>query len=1174
MSIRRPLAVSSFACLALAASAALAPAQKRNVPGDPFSANIRPTDPLSPQDEAKSFHLPPGFKIELVAGDPDIGKPMNIAFDHKGRLWVSSTTSYPFPSPTEKPGKDAIKIITFNPDGSTKSITTFADGLNIPVGVLPYKDGCLAFSIPDISYFRDTDGDGKADKVEPFYGPFDFSKDTHGMSSNFVRGFDGWVYGCHGWANISTVHGLDNQSIYLPRGNTYRYRTDGSHIEIFTHGQTNPFGLCLDPLGNLYSADSHSKPIYSLLHGGYYESLVPEDDGLGFAPLMMHHLHGSTAIASVAYYAAEHFPAPFRDNMFVGNVVTSRINRDSLTHAGSSPVAHEEADFVTTDDPWFRPNQIKLGPDGALYVSDFYNKIIGHYEVPLNDPRRDYVRGRIWRITYDGPEPHAPLAKLPDFSAASAHDLVADLNNPNLAVRTLATDELTDRVGQPAVEPLTALLQGTPTAFESRHALWALHRLGALDKSDLLDKFCDSPDAGTRVQCMKILAERTDLTPGNQARLTAGLQDPDAMVRRAAADAMGRHPSPANLRPLLDCLSHTDAADTHLVYTVRMALRDQLRAPDALKNLDESKLSESDSRTLTELCTAVATPASAGFLIRHIEQIADRGDTGVALRHAAQHASVADLDELASVVRQRFAKDTDLQLDLIDGIRQGLAQRGASPSPTLRAWAAELAAQSLRPDPAAEDAWTYVPLAGAPTANPWTYESRRCADGVKANLLSSLPRGEQLTGTLRSRPFPVPPKLSFYLCGHTGDPGAPSNRKNHVRLIAIDTHEVLAETFPPRNDQASLVTWQLSSFVGRNAYLEFTDTDTGSAYAWLAFGRFDPAVVPMPRSSPSDAQRRQQDVCALAETFKLTELAPDLSRLLASSDSNAETRIAAARALAACGSDSGVPLLTKILVDAQQPEPLREQIAASLAPAAATSEPARAAFVSAFHGATARFQLLLATQLSSTAAGGSVLLDAVAQGAAPAAVLFDPAVVDRLSADNLPNLKPRLKELTKGLAAPDDAVRQTITNRVGTWRFIRPNAAHGAEVFTKNCAICHSIDGHGAIVGPNLDGIGNRGLDRVVEDILDPNRNVDPAFRYSTLFLKDGTVFTGLQRRDNGDTLTFTDSTGKEVTVPKADITKRTESKSSLMPSNFADVIPQTDFYDLVAYLLSHKPAK
>jgi hypothetical protein len=371
-----------------------------------------------------------------------------------------------------------------------------------------------------------------------------------------------------------------------------------------------------------------------------------------------------------------------------------------------------------------------------------------------------------------------------------------------------------------------------------------------------------------------------------------------------------------------------------------MALRNQLRAPGAFAGVDRMALSNADLRALTDLSTAVPNAESAAFIIRHFDQIVERGgEADGLLRHAAQYAAPEDLDALAGVVRKRFAKDLDLQLSLLDSIRAGLTQRGAMPSPAMVLWATELASQSLRPDKKAELAWVNIPLEGAPTANPWTYENRRGMDGAKLNLLSSLPRGEQLSGTLRSRPFSVPPKLSFYLCGHNGVPPAPSNDKNRVRLVAADdTHQVLAETLPPRNDRAEHVTWDLGAYAGRSAYIEVIDTDTGTAYAWLAFGKFSPDVVPMPRFSPSDAQRRQQDACTLAEAFKLKGLEPELARLLASDESNNETRIAAARALAACGSGAGIPLLAKILADPNRNEPLREQVAATLAPEEATSD--------------------------------------------------------------------------------------------------------------------------------------------------------------------------------------------------------------------------------------------
>ena len=128
----------------------------------------------------------------------------------------------------------------------------------------------------------------------------------------------------------------------------------------------------------------------------------------------------------------------------------------------------------------------------------------------------------------------------------------------------------------------------------------------------------------------------------------------------------------------------------------------------------------------------------------------------------------------------------------------------------------------------------------------------------------------------------------------------------------------------------------------------------------------------------------------------------------------------------------------------------------------------------------------------------------------------------------------------------------------------------GRAVFEKACAVCHQLDGKGAIVGPQLDGVGNRGLERIIEDVLDPSRNIDPAFRPSLVTLKDDNSVTGLLRREEGEVLVFVDSLGKEVSVPKKEIAERRESQLSLMPSNFAEALPVEGFYDLMAFLLAH----
>lgn len=192
----------------------------RALSADPFAEGVRPTNALTPTQQEKSFHLPPGFRIQLFASEPDIQKPMNLAFDARGRLWMSGSTEYPYAAPLDKAGRDSIRVLEdTDGDGRADKVTTFADGLNVPIGLYPYRHGVIAFSIPNIYYFEDTDGDDKADQRHPLFGPLDYTRDLHGMSNAFRRGFDGWIYACHGWANQDTVAGKDGHTVTMHGGN-------------------------------------------------------------------------------------------------------------------------------------------------------------------------------------------------------------------------------------------------------------------------------------------------------------------------------------------------------------------------------------------------------------------------------------------------------------------------------------------------------------------------------------------------------------------------------------------------------------------------------------------------------------------------------------------------------------------------------------------------------------------------------------------------------------------------------------------------------------------------------------------------------------------------------------------------------------------------------------------
>ncbi len=346
-----------------------------------FGLTIRSTPHRTPQEELAGFHVPKGFAVDLIASEPTIFKPLNIAFDSRNRLWVTQTQQYPFPAKEGEESKDSIIVLEDkDSDGSFESSTVFATGLNIPIGILPVSDGAICFSIPHIWHLKDTNHDGVCDDRSILYGPFDTTRDTHGMVNSLRDGGDGWIYACHGFNNQSVVRGKDGHEVAMNSGNIFRFRLDGSRIELYTQGQVNPFGMTRDAYNNWFTADCHSKPISQLIRGGCYPSFGRPDDGLGFVPDMMDHLHGSTAIAGLAHTADSRFPKGMEHQFLSGNVMTCRINRNQLVYDGASVKAIECTDLLTSDDSWFRPVDLAFGPDGHLYVADFYNKIIGHYE--------------------------------------------------------------------------------------------------------------------------------------------------------------------------------------------------------------------------------------------------------------------------------------------------------------------------------------------------------------------------------------------------------------------------------------------------------------------------------------------------------------------------------------------------------------------------------------------------------------------------------------------------------------------------------------------------------------------------------------------------------------------------------------------------------------------------
>jgi putative heme-binding domain-containing protein len=921
---------------------------------------VRETGPLSPEDELAALTVPEGFAISLFAAEPMIGKPINLATDEKGRLWVSSTIEYPYAAAKERwsdpqgtrvrDSRDAIKILEdTDGDGRADRVTDFADGLNIPTGVLPWHrpehhDGCIAWSIPNLWYFADTDGDGTADLREVIFGPLGYEKDTHGMVSSLRLGADGWVYATHGFNNTSMILAKDGSELELHSGNVFRFRPDGSRVEIWSRGQVNPFGLAFDRRGNLYSADCHSAPVYQLIGGAVYPSFGKPHDGLGFGPAMIEHTHGSTGIAGIVFVDRGIWGAEWEDHILIGNPVTSRVNLDRIHFAGTTPRAEEKPDFITSSDPWFRPVDLHLAADGALYVADFYNRIIGHYEVPLDHPGRDRERGRIWRV-----------------------------------VKKEGAGKRTSPETFTLSDPVVALSSADP---------WA---------------------------------------------------------RRRAAEALIETPAVGAVAALRTALAATPDEDTHLRHTLRVALKQCLSLPNALSQVDAK-----DDADLASIALAVPTAEAAGWLLTS-KGAPDGVADWASLRrsHLAKHGSpevIAALlaEEIALSANRERSDDASVFLGIAEALEE---KEGLVRDPTLLGQLDRLARAFLEDRAkAGPPVWT-----GAAGKAIWQTQPRPGPGGDEIEVLSSLAQGtkgaEQATGTLQSRPFPMPERLAFALCGHRGPPGKTAHESNHVRLIEVAGGAELARAYPPRNDRAVLVEWRLPEAAGREVRLEVVDGDAGTAFAWLAIGAIEGTDLPV-----ADFKRAAEGEASLRR----------LARLLV----------------------------------ATAPVDLRDH----LKPYLPTPPPAPPLEITAEE--RARLDGIIAARIDE----------------------HDPARVDR---------------------------------------------ERGRLLFTTHCGVCHRIGGEGGLVGPQLDGVGSRGLARLAEDILDPNRNVDAHFRLTALKKSDGSVVAGFVVGESGEVVSLLDATGQTHRFLKSEIAGREVSAISLMPAIFGEVLSPADFRDLVGWLMA-----
>lgn len=586
--------------------------------------------PLTPEQELAAFQLPPGFETELVAAEPDVPKPITVVFDDAGRMWTMTAVEYPVDA-NENParaqalfaghGRDRVLVFDKPTAPGRQQPRLFADGLAIPLGLLPWQDGCLVQHGTDILFLRDSDGDGRADAREVFLTGFGI-QDSHLFPHQFTRGPNDWIYLAQGAFNYSKVKDRSGRVVPFDQTKLARVRPDGTGFEIVGWGLNNIWGLVIDRQGEMFiqEANDLGYPVVPFYIGANYPGIGMHKAKpyAPWQPPLADFSMGGTGLSGLALAEdRDGFPPPYRDVMYVANPITSRIqaikiHREvGMTHPppaarrgpGDPPLLEFASgyrleklpDFLTCSDPWFRPVAIHFGPDSCLYIVDWYNPIISHNEVPRDHPQRDKTRGRIWRVRHQSMARRTP----PELTRVPDPQLVEHLGAANTWEARAAWHQIVDRRATSLTAALKQVLLDPRRPVDARLlALWSLEGLRTADLGTLTN-LLEAPSRALRREAVRVLGTQPFAHREVVNALAPRTEDPDPQVRaeviRTLASLAPPDPSAIQLllrlaKPALDGPKvkaqqngewvHTGAAADRAFerYLVRAALEQHPRA--------------------------------------------------------------------------------------------------------------------------------------------------------------------------------------------------------------------------------------------------------------------------------------------------------------------------------------------------------------------------------------------------------------------------------------------------------------------------------------------------------------------------------------------------------------------------------------------------------------------
>jgi len=510
----------------------------------------RYSEPLSPEEALKSFHLNEDFTIEIFAAEPFVRDPVDLVFDEEGKAYVVEMPDYPYPPMQGKAAGRIRLLMDTNGDGSIDKSTVFADSLSEATSIFPWKGGLIVTAAPYIMYLKDTNGDSRADTKEVLFSGF-FNKNSEAQITSLRFGIDNWIYannrGQDGLINFSRKADTSHLSV---RGADFRFRLDRDQFE----PETGPgqFGQTIDRWGHRFFTENSvhiEQPVipWRYLHRHpylpstsavvnisdhdpimYQETPPPywraertnrrnkqyQEQKLGRVEYADDHF---TGVSGAVIYLADAFPQEYYGNIFCGDVAGNLVHRDIITLSADSTRfiakranAEKDREFLSSKDPWFRPANVTVGPDGCLYVTDMYRQ---HIETPVSIPEdlqtdMDFLRGsdkgRIYRIVpKEGRSAKPVSANLKNMQSTQSVEL---LSSPNQWFAIQAQRLLLERQDASVISLVKSMFTTHKDAAARLHALFVLEGLNALDASIVKQALKDS-DSNVRENAL-ILAER------------------------------------------------------------------------------------------------------------------------------------------------------------------------------------------------------------------------------------------------------------------------------------------------------------------------------------------------------------------------------------------------------------------------------------------------------------------------------------------------------------------------------------------------------------------------------------------------------------------------------------------------------------------------------------------